>query len=174
MSPWRLSQRKDDSPCGMSLAVFVKIFLIFTPTRYKTHNVALVAPVAKFVVSIGLDGTVNAEETDTALVEMEPEPESEQEPEQDILQGGEEVAPPAEVSNDGKLVVAEEILEGHITWRSLKLLTSALGGRHPILFYLGLTAMLSTVQISSVLQTWFLGVWGAQYESHAPSEVSLS
>ncbi|PPQ77073.1 hypothetical protein CVT25_014886, partial [Psilocybe cyanescens] len=139
-----------------------------------THNVALVAPVAKFVVSIGLDGTVNAEETDTALVEMEPEPESEQEPEQDILQGGEEVAPPAEVSNDGKLVVAEEILEGHITWRSLKLLTSALGGRHPILFYLGLTAMLSTVQISSVLQTWFLGVWGAQYESHAPSEVSLS
>lgn len=136
---------------------------------HQTHNIALVGPAAKFVVSIGSDGSISSQETDTNLVDLEPEAEQLDNPE-----STEDTVASEKVSSDGKLVVAEEIVQGHITWRSLKLLIFALGGRHPVLFYLSLLVLLSVLQVTSILQTWFLGVWGAQYESHAPSEVSLS
>ncbi|KAH9480752.1 ATP-binding cassette transporter abc4 [Psilocybe cubensis] len=133
-----------------------------------THNIALVGPVAKFVVSIKSDGSISSAETVTDLVELAPEIEQ-----LDIPDPTEGVSASVNASGEGKLVVAEEIAQGHITWRSLKLLVFSLGGRHPVLFYLALTVMLSATQVTAILQTWFLGVWGAQYESRAPSEVSL-
>ena len=79
-----------------------------------------------------------------------------------------------EERKDGKLILAEEIAEGRITWKSLKLYLDGLGGNHPLLF--------AAVWISGFLAThlainfgiWFLGYWGSQYENHHPEEVRVS
>ncbi|KAF8969860.1 hypothetical protein BDZ97DRAFT_1902271 [Flammula alnicola] len=124
-----------------------------------THNVALAGPIANFVVSIGLDGSVQTQGTDID-VGLANDPILALEVEHDkalIEMEKEEIQPTPQTILDGKLVVAEEIVEGHITWRSMKLLLLGFGGNHPILFF-----------------TWFLGFWGSQYETHDPSEVFVS
>jgi len=75
---------------------------------------------------------------------------------------------------EGKLVVAEEIVEGHITWRSLKLLLDSLGGGHPIFFFVSCVLALLLNKWSITFQTWFLGCWGSQYETRPASEVNPS
>lgn len=75
---------------------------------------------------------------------------------------------------DGKLVVAEEVAVGHVTWRSVKLLLSSLGGDHTILFFTFVMAAFVLNEWSITFQTWFLGYWGSQYETHLPSEVNVS
>ncbi|KAF9475054.1 multidrug resistance-associated ABC transporter [Pholiota conissans] len=139
-----------------------------------THNVALVGPVAQFIVSIGLDGCVRSHGTDinTALrvdpilaLEVEHDKET---PEKNNKQP----SPEAEVL-EGKLVLAEELAEGHITWKSMQLLLSGFGGQHSVLFFVVIMAGIIATQLAITLQTWFLGVWATQYEIHDPSEVSL-
>ena len=79
-----------------------------------------------------------------------------------------------EERKDGKLILAEEIAEGRISWKALKLYLDGLGGDHPFLF--------ATIWISGVLAThlainfgiWFLGYWASQYENHHPEEVRVS
>ncbi|KAF8876201.1 hypothetical protein CPB84DRAFT_1853019 [Gymnopilus junonius] len=142
-----------------------------------THNIALVGPIAGFVVSLGLDGSVKTQGTDfSALLENDARLASEVEEEKKLLEESKEDTeePAAKPSSDGKLVVAEEIKEGHITWKSINLLLSALGGNHPTLFFLVLVSWLALANVLITTQTWFLGLWGTQYEYRAPSEVRLS
>lgn len=132
-------------------------------------------PFAGFVVSLGADGSVQAQGTDILTVlENDPnlaaEMEREKEASEEIKNESETtVRAPA----DGKLVMGEEIVEGHIRWKSMKLLLSALSGDRPILFLLFLFLCYGAITAIAIGQTWFLGVWGAQYEAHAPSEVNL-
>ncbi|KDR83052.1 hypothetical protein GALMADRAFT_57306 [Galerina marginata CBS 339.88] len=138
-----------------------------------THNIALVGPIADFVVSLGLDGSIQTQGTEIgAVLKNNPPLASEVEQEKKALKEAKEVIQPLpKATSDGKLVVAEEIVQGHVTWRSTNLLVSALGGRHPILFFatwVGGTILLS---IGVTIPSWFLGVWGSQYETHTPSEV---
>lgn len=142
----------------------------------QTHNIALVGPIVEYVVSVGLNGIVQAQGTDiTGLLEKNPRLASKIEEDKKALDKVEEVEEklPVKAKADGKLVVAEEIVEGHITWKSIKLLISGLGGRYPVLFVLLLAGSIGTTTTMSTAQTWFLGVWGSQYENHAPSEVHL-
>lgn len=81
---------------------------------------------------------------------------------------------PKEVSSNGKLVVAEEIVEGHIALKSLRLFLSALGGHHPSLFFVSWILAVILSRCVLILRVWFLGVWGSQYESKDPSEVNLT
>ncbi|KDR83059.1 hypothetical protein GALMADRAFT_238853 [Galerina marginata CBS 339.88] len=138
-----------------------------------THNIALVGPIADFVVSLGLDGSVQSQATEIAtLLESDPRLASEVEQEKKALEVGKEVIqPPAKATSDGKLVVAEEIVEGHVTRMSMSLLFSALGGRHPILFFVTWVGGTVLLCIGVTIPSWFLGVWGSQYETHAPSDV---
>jgi hypothetical protein len=132
--------------------------------------VALVGPVAQFVVSIGLNGSVQSQGTDigTAL-SVDPILAAELEHDKESLEKDGK-HPPPEAAADGKLVLAEELAEGHITWKSMRLLLSAFGGNHTIpVVILGLVA----TQLASIGRTKFLAVWGSQYETHDPSEVSL-
>ena len=48
----------------------------------------------------------------------------------------EQVNPTIKKANptDGMLVVAEEIAKGHVTWKSMKLYFSGLGGDYPLMF----------------------------------------
>jgi hypothetical protein len=47
--------------------------------------------------------------------------------------GEEDIPLEPKKSSDGKPIIAEEIVEGHITWNSLKLLMESLGGGVPYL-----------------------------------------
>jgi len=88
--------------------------------------------------------------------------------------GQEEIPAEPKKLSEGKLIVAEEIVEGHITWRSLKLLLRILGGGHPTLFFVICIFALLLNKWSITFQTWFLGYWGSQYETRPPSEVNPS
>lgn len=74
---------------------------------------------------------------------------------------------------DGKLILAEEIARGHVSWRSLKLILTALGGKHPVLFFIIYFGGTVLMQLGYVIALWFLGYWGSQYETHRPEDVSV-
>ena len=74
---------------------------------------------------------------------------------------------------DGKLILAEEIQEGRVSWRSLMLFLNGLGGATPFLFLTVYVGALTLGQITYMLSVWFLGVWGSQYEHTAPMEVRV-
>lgn len=89
---------------------------------------------------------------------------------------GEEVIdsdPAQKVAGEGKLTVAEEIVEGRVTWHSFKLFLTGLGGDYPILFCVVVITALLLDYSSHNFQTWYLGYWGSQYESHPASEVPV-
>ena len=78
-----------------------------------------------------------------------------------------------EEKKDGKLILAEEIVEGRITWKALKLYLDGLGGNHPFLFAAVWLSGLLATQLAVNFGIWFLGYWGSQYETHHPEEVPV-
>ncbi|KDR83054.1 hypothetical protein GALMADRAFT_238844 [Galerina marginata CBS 339.88] len=143
-----------------------------------THSVALLTPVAEFIVSIGQDGTVQTQGVDPeAALAIDPALAAEAELVREETEiANQEVTSLAkkEAPADGKLVVAEEIVKGHITWKSVKLFLTALGGDYPLVFFsLWLSGFFATNGVKT-FQIWFLGYWGSQYEGHDPSEVHVS
>lgn len=122
------------------------------------------------MVSIGQDGTVRSLEIERLGAALANEPlvasESERFPREEVKSTIKK-----ESSADGKLVVAEEIVRGHVTWKSVKLYLSGLGGDYPLMFFsIWISASFLTDWMDT-FQVWFLGYWGTQYETHAPSEV---
>ena len=73
---------------------------------------------------------------------------------------------------DGKLVIAEEIAEGHVTWKSMKLFFSGLGGDYPLVFFSIWVSAAFLRGWVNTFQVWFLGYWGSKYENHTSSEVN--
>ena len=75
-------------------------------------------------------------------------------------------------STDGKLVFAEEIAKGRVTWKSMKLYFSGLGGDYPLMFFsIWISVTLLTDWVNT-FQVWFLGYWGSKYDNHTASEVN--
>ncbi|KAF9564162.1 P-loop containing nucleoside triphosphate hydrolase protein [Agrocybe pediades] len=122
-----------------------------------THNIALAGPKVKemFGGNLGPSDKKKEEEQKPSVLAETPET-------------------AAAALSEGKLVVAEEIVEGHIKWKSMQLLLSALGGNHPITFFLIWLSGMIIAELLLTLQPWFLGVWGSQYEKMAPSDVNLA
>ncbi|KAF9475019.1 multidrug resistance-associated ABC transporter [Pholiota conissans] len=144
-----------------------------------THSIALASPVAKFIVSIGLDGSIKTQGTpieDSLEHGIKLSAEAQHDREALELANDEYDASssaPATKVNDGKLIVSEEISEGRVTWKSMKLFLKGLGGDYPLFFYsVWITAFLLTDWVYA-FQSWFLGYWGSQYETHLPSEVNV-
>jgi len=145
----------------------------------KTHNVALAAPIARFVVSLTIDGSVSGQETDiNSLIQHNPALAEEFEAEREIIETtNHELVPPLAdepPNHDGKLVAKEEIMEGRVKWKSIKLFISALGGNHPVVFFSLWMASILVTDWTNTFQIWFLGYWGSQYENHDPSEVRVT
>lgn len=148
----------------------------------QTHNVDLAVPVSSYIVSIGSNGSILTESRDVENIEntlehgMESIVESSRDHE--ALQVSDEENHPLyearkKKSDHGRLIVAEEITEGRIRWKSIKLYLAALGGKHPVVFFsLWATGFLLTDWVNT-FQTWFLGYWGSQYENHPASEVNV-
>ncbi|CAA7262907.1 unnamed protein product [Cyclocybe aegerita] len=145
-----------------------------------THNVALAGPVADFVVSIGVDGNVRTQGNEVALAlandpKLASEVADNEATDVAAAKENETIDKPKDVvSGVGKLVMAEEVVVGHVSWRTMGLLLDGLSEGHLVTFAFIFATTLWTSQIIYTAQTWFLGMWGAQYEKHAASEVNLA
>ncbi|KAJ7700789.1 P-loop containing nucleoside triphosphate hydrolase protein [Mycena rosella] len=139
-----------------------------------THNIALTQPIAEFVVSMGSDGRILSQGTvsdalaknhDLALVVHGVKTQTLHE---EIADGSLEKR-----QTKGKLVLAEEVALGHLSWDTLKFYMSAQGGGHPIFYFITLgICMLITDSLVS-LQTWYLGHFASQYDDNDVSEVDV-
>ncbi|KAF9526535.1 multidrug resistance-associated ABC transporter [Crepidotus variabilis] len=137
-----------------------------------THNVALASPIADFIVSVGLDGKTVAGSDDLAAALYD-----------DTVEGG-KIKESVEISEqnlkkppvtaNGKLVLAEEVAQGRITMRSMKLMLDSLGGSHPFMFYLVFIGSFALTEAAMTFQAWFLGYWGSQYETRLPEDVPVN
>jgi ABC-type multidrug transport system fused ATPase/permease subunit len=144
-----------------------------------THNVAMASPLADYVVSLGRDGRVASHDSvsdalkkDRTLVkELAEGSRAINDDEKKIdAEGSDEVAKPA----DGKLILAEEIAEGHVSWDAVKLFINGLGGTHPVTFWVFFVGGLSLCFTLQTVQTWFMGYWAEQYDIYPPEQVNIA
>ncbi|OSD04848.1 P-loop containing nucleoside triphosphate hydrolase protein [Trametes coccinea BRFM310] len=143
-----------------------------------THNVAMVSPVAHFVVDMGSDGRILSQGSLESALARDANLLSEVKEEQEVLEKAEldlDVEKPDAAATKqaaGKLVVAEEREQGHVGWTALKLFLGNMSNR-PIPFWLIYVSGHVIRQSLANLQTWYLGYWASQYETHPPEEVSV-
>ncbi|KAI0344119.1 multidrug resistance-associated ABC transporter [Trametopsis cervina] len=143
-----------------------------------THNVYIARPIADYVVSLGTDGRIASQGTlskalsnDKALAkEIEKEAKEADKAEHTI--DDTVVEPEAAPKSDGKLILDEEISEGHVGWPALKLYFLSLGGDSPIIFWSLFLGNMFMTRLLQSAQFWYLGYWAEQYETHDPSEVN--
>ncbi|KAJ7785936.1 hypothetical protein B0H16DRAFT_1681200 [Mycena metata] len=141
-----------------------------------THNVAMAKPVAKHVVSMGVDGHIHSHgsisealATDEVLAEELSKDQEALDKKVDEI----DTAPVEKKAPDGKLIVAEEVEEGHVSWDALKLYLKGMGGNHAVLFFTLFLLGLGLTELCQALQTWFLGYWADQYLEHDASQVDV-
>ncbi|KAJ7283157.1 P-loop containing nucleoside triphosphate hydrolase protein [Mycena rebaudengoi] len=142
-----------------------------------THNVALARPIAHFIVTFGADGTVKSQGSVAKLargplaaqIREDQKALDKAEKEVDAPTAQEVAAPKA----DGKLIVTEEVHEGHISRAAAKMYLLAMGGDYPVLF-LGLWLFFLLVQHTLVVMTpRILGYWARQYDLYPASDVPV-
>ncbi|KAH7930564.1 hypothetical protein BV22DRAFT_1124835 [Leucogyrophana mollusca] len=142
-----------------------------------THNVAMASAVAHFMVSLGSNGRVISQgpisgmSSDSGIPAAEVPQQKEMSEEAEVFDSPQEVK--AQVKEDGKLVMAEEILEGHVSWSAFKLYLASMGGQYSFLFWVAFLGLMVLTQLVNSVQTWFLGYWASQYELHPASEVNV-
>ncbi|KAJ7668054.1 multidrug resistance-associated ABC transporter [Mycena rosella] len=133
-----------------------------------THNVALTRPIAQFVVTLGSDGRVGSQGSISEVVKRDSKFTVQIREDQKIL----DKPPPAidpSAPVTGKLIVAEEIQEGHVNASALKMYLFAMAGQYPFFFFAVFTGGLIFQEVLVVLRTWMLGRWAIQYD-HLPAE----
>ncbi|SJL07707.1 uncharacterized protein ARMOST_11057 [Armillaria ostoyae] len=147
-----------------------------------THNIAMAEPIAQFIVSLKEGRVASQGSLSTALSRDRALAKEAQQDEEAMHKADEEIdaeedtagATDKDKKSNGKLIMAEEIQEGHIGWASLKLYLSALGGNHVMLFFIVFLSAYILQQILATAQTWFLGYWASQYDGDRdPSEVNV-
>lgn len=91
-------------------------------TSFQTHNIAMVGPVSKFVVALGLDGRIASQGTLERVLANDSKLRAELAKEKEVIAKGEEVVddPTKETKpkddGKGKLVVSEEVALGRVSW----------------------------------------------------------
>ncbi|KAK1236146.1 hypothetical protein PQX77_000617 [Marasmius sp. AFHP31] len=141
-----------------------------------THNVALVRPIAEFVVSLKNGRVLSQGNLDDALQrnsDLKAEVTKDEERLEKYEELVDEQAPTAVIeakpASNGKLIVAEEIQIGRVTMASFKSYFLAMGS------WAWLSTMIVAYLVAEVIdagQAWFLGYWASQYEKRDISEVS--
>lgn len=121
-----------------------------------THNVAMAKPVAKHVISMGVDGHIHSHGSIAEALATDEVLAEELSKDQDVLDKKVDEIDTAPVEEkkapDGKLIVAEEVEEGHVSWDALKLYFKGMGGNHTVFFFtlfllgLGLTELCQAIQ----------------------------
>lgn len=147
-----------------------------------SHNIALAAPIASFVVLLGRHGTLSATGSvsdvlkkdsflRTQLEKAREEAREEEEGDIDFKaveagKGEDEMTKQA----SGRLIIAEEKAIGRAELAAFMLYIRGIGG--PLIWSIFIIA-LSAAMLVKVGQTWFVGYWSSQYESHSPTEVPV-
>ncbi|KAG8779614.1 hypothetical protein FRC12_024032 [Ceratobasidium sp. 428] len=140
-----------------------------------THNVAMVSEVADYMVVLGSDGRLVDQGNVAQILRISSELRTIVEDEREEEQVADETDPadmqrsPAK-SSAKKLIVEEEVAQGHVDWSALKLFLLALGGMGFWAVYL---AGFVLAALGVLLQTYWLGVWARAYDAHFghPEEV---
>ena len=151
-------------------------FVFFT-IIFQTHNVALAAPIADYIISIDANGVAHAVGTDFSAVLADSALAHEIEQEQDEVELEKEVIDTVKKEGDqpdGKLILAEEIAQGRVTWKSIMLFLKGLGGDKPVFFLIAWTLGITLMHGGNMFAVWFLGFWGSQYETHAPEDIRVT
>ncbi|KAF7324455.1 ATP-binding cassette transporter abc4 [Mycena sanguinolenta] len=140
-----------------------------------THNIALTKPIAGFIVSLDSDGLVQSQGAVSEVLAKNHDLTFE------VINDAKKLAPqqaidesPEKPRVNGRLVTAEEINVGHVSWTALKLYLSALGGRHPFVYFTGLILCMFIADSTVNLQTWYLSYFASQYEDHEKSQVHVA
>lgn len=137
-----------------------------------THNVVLAAPVASFAIELNSDGKVIRQgsemlgerellQTEVTYDKIDP----------GVIQHDLNSEDSADNSSKGKLILAEEIALGRVSWKAIKMYTHNFGGVFWWLFSLGGYILAFGLSASAV---WFLGYWASQYETHPSSSVPVA
>ena len=106
------------------VSVSTPVHYIVLLTSRQTHNVAMVSPVANFLVDVGSDGRILSQGSLSSALSKDSKLLKELEEEQQELEKAEQEIDPSEETeklaeakqSSGKLIVAEEIEEGHVGW----------------------------------------------------------
>ncbi|KAI0775463.1 hypothetical protein BC629DRAFT_1595092 [Irpex lacteus] len=142
-----------------------------------THNVAMAGPLADFVVSLNTDGRIVSQGSVSDAITEDQKLRAELVHEEEAIQldkVSDPDATPQGPAEKGKLVVAEEVAIGHVSWDAFKLFLSSLGGRLPALFWIGWITGMILSQLFDVSEMWWLGHWARQYSTTEPSRVAVS
>ncbi|OJT09188.1 ATP-binding cassette transporter abc4, partial [Trametes pubescens] len=144
-----------------------------------THNVAMVAPIADFVVDMSADGRIlsqgsldNVFKHDSHLVKEVTE-------ERRVLEkaehenGVEKLEDAVAKQTAGKLVVAEEMEDGHVGWSALKLYLSNTSNR-PTLFWAVYVSAHIVHNLLINAQAWYLGRWASHYLTRYSAMIVIS
>ncbi|KAJ7732681.1 multidrug resistance-associated ABC transporter [Mycena metata] len=144
-----------------------------------THNIAMTSKLADLVVSVGLDGRVHGQHSVSAALLADKVLAEEASHDEVALAAAEKELDTAEKELDapqegnqspGKLIVAEEMEIGRVSWDAMKMFLSA-HASNSVLFFLGLFVAQFLVSIFVRLEPWYLGYWASQYEKDAPVSV---
>ena len=143
-----------------------------------THNIALAAPIADLVLVLGRHGTVTGIGSVSEMLKKDPRLRAQVESREtmetvetvldETTNGKDESNEPPKSA--GKLVVAEDKATGHVEWSAVKLYLNAVGSS---LVWIIAASLRWAGILVGILQTWILGYWSAQYETHDASEVHV-
>lgn len=133
-----------------------------------THNVSLTRPMARYIVSIALDGTITHGSSTTFLGE-DTLAELENELLPDEMNGG-----PNEfrTNKNGKIMAVEKVEEGVIGWGAWQLYFSNLS-KYPILLWGAWIGCMILKESALSVQAWLLGAWSSEYERRPAKEVAV-
>ncbi|KAJ7189543.1 P-loop containing nucleoside triphosphate hydrolase protein [Mycena pura] len=132
-----------------------------------THDVLLTSRVARFMVVLGSDGSIQQGPLDQIFIDAAV---AEQTTDGTVTA----FVPSGHDTNAGtKFAVKEEVAEGHVGWPAFKLYFSSLSS-YPVVFWIFFLGGVALNETSLVVQVWFMGYWSRQYEHREPSEVSPS
>jgi ABC-type microcin C transport system duplicated ATPase subunit YejF len=131
-----------------------------------THNIALTANIAGYIVVLGRSGRVAEHGTVEEVLKMDVKLRRQVEDKEDG-DGGCDAAP----TNDGKgkLVIPEEKAIGRVEFAAFALFLRAIGS--PFV-WAGFTTFFWSATLFDVGKTWYIGYWSSQYEGRLPSEVN--
>ncbi|THU88444.1 P-loop containing nucleoside triphosphate hydrolase protein [Dendrothele bispora CBS 962.96] len=141
-----------------------------------THNVALARPIASFVIAMK-DGHIESQGTVADALKKDTVLSEEAKKDQEVINRTDEEIdhhpPPDEPKGDGKLIAAEEIEEGHVSWSAVKMYFSGMGGNYPWVFFVSVVSASLITELLNAGQTYFLGYWTSQYDGRDPSDVPV-
>ncbi|KAF7964504.1 hypothetical protein HWV62_6773, partial [Athelia sp. TMB] len=73
----------------------------------------------------------------------------------------------------GKLIAAEEIAQGHVSWETFRIFLTLLGGKHAVLFWTFFLGNIMATHLLDDFGPWWMGQWAIQYDNYPANEISV-